>query len=660
MATETEAATIHTNGGLETVSEEEGTKPRPADIEADMREMERRKRVEAIMNSRLFREELERIVDGQMREGSSTILQQLSDIMGMPAARIGSVFKSSNCVVPINDIRGVESMSYEKGEKILRCKLAATFRLMDLLGWVQGIACQITARLNADQELFLVNPYGMLYHEITASSLNKVNMQGQIVEHGTTNFGINTSPLNEPEEKDKLLRSLGPVSKVLLLSNHGALCCGETIEEAFYHVTHMVQACEAQLKLLPVGLENLILIPEETRKAIYDAARKPAGEAPEAAAAQTTDNKEGQLSKTPKWRVGGSEFEALMRMLDNAGFRTGYIFRNPLIKGDIPKPRNDIEVPPAVSSLGYLIEEEELFKQGIWRKGDPRKVGDRTRWLNSPNVYQKVEVLETGTPDPKKITKWVAEPSPTHSSTPVKIEHAHQFVPTNTNPREFKRIQQQIKDNRRADKISAGPQSHILEGVSWDEANRLKDANVSAAGDHVVLMGAASKGIIQRGYQHNATVYKAPYAKNPFDSVTDDELNEYKKTVEKKRHGDGTDTDFSESEALSSLQISGPAKGASLVSPPSQSEQEDTTAEHHVLRIETKQAPKPSQPEVVLSDGEQVQNGEQSDAHMSTFSHSSKEDISTDGSPKKDKKKKKGLRTPSFLKKRKDKKRVES
>lgn len=96
----------------------------------------------------------------------------------------------------------------------------------------------------------------------------------------------------------------------------------------------------------------------------------------------------------------------------------------------------------------------------------------------------------------------------------------------------------QIKDYRRADKISAGPQSHILEGVSWDEANRMKDANVSATGDHVVLMGAASKGIIQRGYQHNATVYKAPYAKNPFDSVTDDELNEYKKTVEKKRHGD--------------------------------------------------------------------------------------------------------------------------
>jgi len=41
-----------------------------------------------------------------------------------------------------------------------------------------------------------------------------------------------------------------------------------------------------------------------------------------------------------------------------------------------------------------------------WRKYmEGRKTFDRTRWLNSPNVYQKVEILETGTPDPKKITK---------------------------------------------------------------------------------------------------------------------------------------------------------------------------------------------------------------------------------------------------------------
>lgn len=51
---------------------------------------------------------------------------------------------ASNCVVPINDIRGVESMSYAKGEKVVRCKLAAVFRLIDLYGWTQGIYNQVS------------------------------------------------------------------------------------------------------------------------------------------------------------------------------------------------------------------------------------------------------------------------------------------------------------------------------------------------------------------------------------------------------------------------------------------------------------------------------------------------------------------------------------
>ncbi|KAH8321468.1 hypothetical protein KR074_005812, partial [Drosophila pseudoananassae] len=642
--------------------EDDSSKARPADIEQDMREMERRKRVEAIMGSKLFREELERIVDSARDGGSgaSGILQQLSDIVGVPVTRVGSVFKSSSCMVPINDIRGVESMGYAKGEKILRCKLAATFRLLDLYGWTQGLGALISARLKVDQEYFLVNPYGLLYHEITASALNKVDMQGQIVEQGTTNFGVNKShfvlhsvvhaarpdircaiyigaspvvaisslksgllPLTkdacvlgevtthaytglfDEEERNRLVRSLGPNSKVMLLANHGALCCGETIEEAFFAASHIVQACETQLKLLPVGVDNLVLIPEESRKAIYEQSRRPpedlekkfaAVTAGEDGAATEKDAGEAAVPKIgspPKWRVGGADFEALMRMLDNAGYRTGYIYRHPLIKSDPPKPKNDVELPPAVSSLGYLLEEEDLIRQGIWKKGDLRKGGDRSRWLNSPNVYQKVEVLETGTPDPKKITKWVAEGSPTHS-TPVRIEDPLQFVPAGTNTREFKRVQQQIKDNRRADKISAGPQSHILEGVTWDEASRLKDATVSQAGDHVVMMGAASKGIIQRGFQHNATVYKAPYAKNPFDNVTDDELNEYKRTVERKKksiHGEYTDTDFSESEAV--------LKAGAKKYPQSEPE-----TEHQVIEIQTQQAPVPRQAEVVLSDGD--------------------------------------------------------
>lgn len=51
----------------------------------------------------------------------------------------------------------------------------------------------LQARLNQDQEHFLVNPFGILYHEITASSLVKIDMQGSVVEQGTTNFGINVA-----------------------------------------------------------------------------------------------------------------------------------------------------------------------------------------------------------------------------------------------------------------------------------------------------------------------------------------------------------------------------------------------------------------------------------------------------------------------------------
>ena len=58
-------------------------------------------------------------------------------------------------------------------------------------------------------------------------------------------------------------------------------------------------------------------------------------------------------------------------------------------------------------SLDFVCCEINLdfFFSPLKRILDGRKAQDKTRWLNSPNVYQKVEVLETGTPDPKKITK---------------------------------------------------------------------------------------------------------------------------------------------------------------------------------------------------------------------------------------------------------------
>lgn len=71
------------------------------------------------------------------------------------------------------------------------------------------------------------------------------------------------------------------------------------------------------MKLMPLGVENLVLVSDETRKQVYEAARRP----PDATPKQLQDGTDGPATaakKEKQWRVGGIEFEALMRMLDNA------------------------------------------------------------------------------------------------------------------------------------------------------------------------------------------------------------------------------------------------------------------------------------------------------------------------------------------------------
>jgi len=219
--------------------------------------------------------------------------------------------------------------------------------------------------------------------------------------------------------------------------------------------------------------------------------------------------------------------------------------------------------------------------------------------------------LETGTTDPKKITKWVSDGSPSHS-TPIKIEEGNQFVPLNTNPKEFKKVQKMMKEGRRMGGVHAGPESRVLEGVSWDEARQMQDAQPSSLGDtsYQMKVGAASKGIIQRDFQHHATVYKSPYAKNPFDCVSSEELEEYKRIINKKETGDMT--------------------------PPASPSRDDTMGDttdagEHTYNEET--------------DGNRTFSEGEADTSRAT-------DPDSVLSPKKEKKKK-GLRTPSFLKKKK-------
>jgi len=569
----------HTNGLNGEASDEEDEKNmRPVDIEADVNEMERRKRVETIMQSQLFREELERVVGDSLRDsGSDSIAGLISDVMNI---KTGNAGPASHCVIPINDIRGIDSMVYAKGEKLLRSKLAAVYRLIDLYGWTQGIYNHVTARVSQDTEHFLLNPFGMMYSEVTASSLVKVNMQGETVEEGTTNFGVNQAgfmlhsaihqarpdikaiihlhtpnivavstlkcgllPLSQeacligdisyhsyngividPEERQSLAKDLGPNNKVMFLRNHGVVCCGRSIEEAWLNGYHTVLAADTQIKMMPMGLDNLVLIDEETRRKVYEVGQKGGG---------------GVNTSKKEWGVGELEFEALMRMLDNSGYRTGHTYVDPLVRKEPARMISDVELPPTASNLGYLMDEEELYKDGPLRAllaqmGKATRSGNKTRWVNSPNVYQKVEVLETGTHDPKKITKWVADGSPSHS-TPVKIETSNQFVPMGSNPKEFKRVQKLMKEGRRLGGVHAGPESKVLDGLSWEEAQQMHQNQVTHVdGGGYMKVGAASKGIIQRDFQHNATVYKSPYAKNPFDMVSNEELEEYKRIINNK------------------------------------------------------------------------------------------------------------------------------
>uniref|UniRef100_A0A1W7RAC3 Protein hu-li tai shao n=1 Tax=Hadrurus spadix TaxID=141984 RepID=A0A1W7RAC3_9SCOR len=691
---------------------------RPADIDQDMKEMDRRKRVDMIMNSQVFREELERIIESQINEGylpaGLTALQQVTEILLPHTARSSTAFRSGHCVIPINDIRGVDGLRYTKGEKLLRCKLAAVYRLIDLYGWSENIYNHITVRVSQDQEHFLLNPFGLQYHEITASSLLKVDLQGNVVDPGTTHFSISragyvlhsaihaTRPdvkciihihyppcvavasskcgllymsqeaaiignvsyhdfngiLVNHNEKETITRDLGPVNKVMFLRNHGVIACGESVEQAMFLMNNVVAACEAQIRVMPIGIENIQIISDEARQKVHNAVW--CWNNSSLYGKDDSDDKE----KAKRLRIWDMEFEAEMRMLDNVGFRTGYIYRHPLIRSELPRQKNDVEVPPSASSAAQYFEDDKWLSP-LKKLMDGKKTHDKMRWVNSPNVYQKVEVLETGTTDPKKITKWELQGngdvdswvqeggSPSHS-TPVKIDSPHQFVPKSGDPGEFKKKQKEIKENRMNAKITAGPQSQLLEGVTWEEIRKMQDASMSGTGDQVVLVGAASKGIIQRDYQHNAMVYKSAYSKNPFDNISDQELEEYKKIVEKKQRGEPVEEDIPD-------EIK-----PWLMEPVAVPEHQEIVSSS----VEESKSP-PVSPTSPYSDeeGDTAINGEdklrsvESGGDVSGASRSSKEsspvkEVSGD-SPKKDKKKKKGLRTPSFLKKKKHKKEKE-
>jgi ribulose-5-phosphate 4-epimerase/fuculose-1-phosphate aldolase len=194
-------------------------------------------------------------------------------------------------------------------ERDLRIDLAACYRLVALFGWDDLVFTHISARLPGEHDAFLINPYGMLFEEITASSLVKVDRSGEklspsdwpvnpagfvihsaihaarpdvgCVLHVHTNAGVAVSaqkdgllpisqmatiPLSSlgyhdyegialrDDEKPRLVRDLGQ-SSCLMLKNHGLLTVGPTVSEAFIWMYALQRACEVQVMAQAGGRE---------------------------------------------------------------------------------------------------------------------------------------------------------------------------------------------------------------------------------------------------------------------------------------------------------------------------------------------------------------------------------------------------------------------
>ncbi|HXZ47656.1 MAG TPA: class II aldolase/adducin family protein [Usitatibacter sp.] len=211
-------------------------------------------------------------------------------------------------------------------EWAVRLDLAAAYRAVALYGWDDLVFTHISARVPGPGHHFLINPYGMMFEEITASSLVKVDLAGRkvmdspfeinpagftihgavhearedarCVMHVHTVEGVAVScqragllaisqqslfPLASlayhdyegvalnPEEKARLVRDLGEAHH-MILRNHGLLTCGATVADAFLHMYILQKACEVQVRAQAGGAE-LIAVPQPILDGIRQASK---------------------------------------------------------------------------------------------------------------------------------------------------------------------------------------------------------------------------------------------------------------------------------------------------------------------------------------------------------------------------------------------------
>ncbi|XP_069022796.1 adducin 3 (gamma) a isoform X2 [Embiotoca jacksoni] len=640
------------------------------DLRQDFNVLEQKKRVTQILQSPAFKEELESLIQEQQRKGNNPTgllaLRQIADFfMASSVAGFSTSPLSLGMVTPINDMYGVESTTMVKGEKMTRCKLASLYRLVDLFSWAHFANSYITGRVSKEQDHILIIPRGLSFAEASASNLVKVNIIGDVIEQGSTNLRVDPagfSPhaaiysmrpdirciihvhtpataavssmkcgilpisqealilgdiayynyqgsLDDQEERRELQKALGPTTKVLVLRNHGVVALGETIEEAFHYIYNAHYACEIQVNAISCagGVDNLIVLDQEKYKSRVFAV-----------ATAAAVNMAGQY----KWKVGELEFESLMRMLDNLGYRTGYAYRHPIVR-EKPRHKSDVEIPATVTA--FMFEEDgDSATRLPFKFLQQRQQREKTRWLNSPNSYTKVSVEGGEERYNSRTTTWMKAEE---TGTPIRIEDPNQFVPLNTDPSEVLQKRNKIREQNRFDMMSSGPRSQHLAGIPVDQP--------------------------RQPYVPTEEEQMATLPPNPFSELSEKELEEYRKNVERRQLGlsDGeheltSDDGSTLSQCLSLTQSpqSTPAKEENHTGLMNGKDDHGDVDEELLKRV-SQLTTSVESVEITVRSGEKIE-----------------EALSPESSPSKspNTKKKKKFRTPSFLKKNKKKEKTEA
>lgn len=195
-----------------------------------------------------------------------------------------------------------------------RQELACAYRLFDHFGWHELIYNHITVRVPGEQGHFLINPFGLMYREVTASNLVKTDIDGRILlgdypinpagfvihsaihraredahavahthttagqavscqEHGLLPMSFSAVMFHgriayhdfegitlDLDEQQRLLAHLGD-KNVMILRNHGLLTCGPTLADAFHEMYQLQRSCEVQVAALASGAK--VILPRE-------------------------------------------------------------------------------------------------------------------------------------------------------------------------------------------------------------------------------------------------------------------------------------------------------------------------------------------------------------------------------------------------------------